>query len=246
MLNWLTRDRFNKACLDGNGTEALAALSTRNSNLTPVEGFMIACQLGSVEAVKAIADGKLSVSFSNGFIEACEFGRINVIDYMLTNERLAPYCSIERGLDVACCNGHLETVQYLVEEGASNLDGVLESICNEPIEQWNIARYLVSMGAFEGFDIDYGLEAACMHGHMHLAKLMVDNWVIDASFLPLLLGYPDLRFLSVFLFYDMFPEATHESEDFKEAVHELCDVFLTLQTKRIPNEIIRVKIFPYL
>jgi hypothetical protein len=215
-------------------------------NQSGIQRFTKACREGDVDTVKAIAI-VVSVNMAHGFVEACKYGHINVLEFLFSNEVTRPYCSGAWGFNVACCSGQLETVHYLFKKHVI-VSGGLKCICREPsFNHLDVVRYLLEVYNYNDRDCVEIMESACENGHVRIVELLLlDLWTTNEDSLAKLLECPNSRYLAVFVFFSKFSEEVRQRYEFKAALHELCVLFLGLQSKGLPKDLIHFKIIPYL
>jgi hypothetical protein len=258
------KEEFEKACKDENVPLAREILANPKAQLSYAEGFDIACGPGhSVQVVKATLDPFQPRSIVSGFKQACRFNSYKVVQFFLDGT-FGSLCDVELGLKLACRNGGLRTVKYLIEKGAKDFSGALYETCSNQTfygrdEHLHIVRHLLAIGTFSEASLNLSLEKACENEYLYITRLLVDKGANDFTQLSKFFRPPKLK-IPVFgkpwvrekrrnaacMFYSKFPTEVRKEELFKEAVHDLCGIFLGLQKKGIPKDLIRFNIFAYL
>jgi hypothetical protein len=244
------QEMFARACRAGNADDAIQLLRDPDTHLDYYRCKIVAYNVGT-PLVLDIFQQEFGIPTGEITDHACTIGRLEILKFFLVGTRRFGAC-IERGFDRACCYGQLEIMKYLIGKGADTFGSGLNAACGNPrylpcatFERVNTIKYLLSVGTFREDELVKAFEAACQNGFVNTVQVLLD-YGVNGSSLAMVLSHRKCRYLAVFKFRSVFCNDVIRTDEFKEAVHELCGVFLALQEKGIPNEIIRDKIFAYL
>jgi ankyrin repeat protein len=115
------------ACHNGHIDIADYFIKKGASNLD--EAFEEACQNNNTDILDYLIE-KGANNFENGFVIASEYGKMDLVKYFI-DKRLIGNISeiINSALCGACLNGHIDMVNYLVENGANDFEGAFEDAC---------------------------------------------------------------------------------------------------------------------
>jgi hypothetical protein len=239
---------FDQACEEGNLTEAIYILDHHRGFYDCTDGFIIACRKGNVELVKAMQrihdDGLFDV---RGFYAACGAGQFKVVDFLLsqTANRHTQLQYMNQGLGRAALLGKLDMVMYLVERGARSFIGALDDATVKP-QNTKVIRYLLSVAPPRPSLLGNTFRRVCISGCVHNVEAVLDSGPDVLIHFKELINQPKSAYLAVFKFYSKFPKDMRRDDFFRIAIHDLCSIFLGLEKKGVPKEIIRYKIFAYL
>jgi ankyrin repeat protein len=109
-------------------------------------------------------------------IKACETGDLKKVKSLVSrgvnihsHNDAALYCAAEYG--------HLNVVQYLIEQGSKGFDKLDDYILPRSAEKghFEIVKFLVEQGADIHSNNDYALRWAASNGHFEIVKFLVES-----------------------------------------------------------------------
>jgi len=186
----ISRDvEFLVACIDGNVTKVQTLLDTCAIGSSKLEtGFIFACKQGNLEMVVTLVNNDIpcSIRDSAGLKEASKNGFSEIVLYLLQSVN-PPNIHVDEDycLVWAARNGHLETVEILLEHGANihaQEDYALMWACkNGHLE---IVQYLLLNRATIHNDSYNALWWACEGGNIDIVKCVgaKANYVIHSDY----------------------------------------------------------------
>ena len=125
------------------------------------------------------------------FHEACKNGNLRAITNLLNNHNIDVHVDNEDGFRLACYNGHLNVVQYLLKNNfnidvhAENEDGFRVACGNGHL---NVVQYLLE----NNFNIDvhaeneYGFIWACCYGRLNVVKYLLTKMELTDKMIKIL------------------------------------------------------------
>ncbi len=138
-------------------------------NPTP-ERLVILCELGRVDYLERYKKEGVSFTNTDEMIEAaCVRGQLEVVQF------LREFLDIENStsLSLAARHGHLDLVDYLLNEGVNSWNALFVAVLNDRKE---IANFLVSRGVdVNGFFFDNPLSCAVSKGNLEMSQLLLSN-----------------------------------------------------------------------
>jgi len=122
-------------------------------------------------------NSQLQMPWRAGFIFACELGMRDLVDFLLTaNKKL----NLNDGLWGACCGGHREIVDLIIERGANNFIFGFQGACEGG--HLDLAKLMVEFitnGGHVFIPETSTLESACKNGHYNIVKFLTK---LESSF----------------------------------------------------------------
>jgi ankyrin repeat protein len=111
------------------------------------------------------------------FEEAAATGQVNLLDYLFSQLELPPEPEVlNHLLELAARNGHLEVVQFLVKEGATDFRPAMELA--ETAGQWPVYQYLEDALASQ---LNFGLLSAASEGDLDFVTYYVAEGATDIN-----------------------------------------------------------------
>lgn len=109
-----------------------------------------ACREGRLEFVKSFT-GDPSLDNNLAIRRASEYGHLEIVKFLLENEKVDPSDGNNYALQMACRNGHTKVVELLLKDGRVN-----------PADMRN-----------------YALKIASQYGHLEIVKLLLETEPLD-------------------------------------------------------------------
>ncbi len=103
----------------------------------------------------------------NNFCNACKRNDKEIVKSMINT---IPLDVINQGFRWACCNGHEDLIEFLIQHGVNNFNAGLSEACYN--NQLKIAKLMISKGA-NTFHV--GLYDSCRKRYKELVLLMLEN-----------------------------------------------------------------------
>lgn len=166
-------NEFLKACTSGNLrivnelSKILFVKDNLNSSIQTLlnDGYERACSNGHLNTVRLLIP-KVS-NFQHGILHASEKGYLEIV-HLLIGYSGNKYLYSNPALLNACQHGHLEIVDFLLQNGADNINEGLVNACWG--NQGTIVKYLIHHGAIS---FDAGMCNACSNVNLGLVELLI-------------------------------------------------------------------------
>ena len=181
------QNQITKACTDGN-LSLLKELTSKNDIFNVENNFTIACKNGHLEIVKYLIDNyqfDVHWNYDDAINNACVYGKLNVIVFLLENDRLHyNYEDVYNILFCACECGYLDVVKYFIEN--YNCDPhyddnkAIVSACENNC--LNVIKYLCETQKYYLNDIYSLFFCACKYGYLEIVEFIVENYNIDTHY----------------------------------------------------------------
>lgn len=180
------------ACYSDNITSAKMIIEACDEDFwtdLDIESFLgVACVEKRIEIVKLILEYEKKYSdnsseeyyffWDNVYSCACEGGDKDIINLIVDRAKQATNkdVDINGGLSGACAGGHIELINQMILEGATDWNSALLFACGGGHQQ--IVQLLIEKGAT---NINDGFVVACKEGHTNIAKFLIEkgatNWI---------------------------------------------------------------------
>lgn len=171
---------FINACESGNIQMAKYIMTTSTNKYPKFDwsfwfewDLVIGCRSGNVEIVKLFVENG-AWNYDSGMYEACKHNYIDIVKFLISRHECEDECYMECIYE-AGCQGHLETVNLLIENGANDwTEGFNGGCAGGNID---IINLMIAKGANNWSE---GMKYACEGGHVDVVKIMIakgaTNW----------------------------------------------------------------------
>jgi ankyrin repeat protein len=133
---------------------------------------------------------------SISFFDACETGKLDIIENLLSENKINIYIHKYEAFKLSCSNGHVDVVKYLLTIKDINInvykdDGkIFKKICTDGY--FDLVVLILNINENIHYDIcKKSFREACVNGHVKIAKYL-------EKYLPASVNEPFCRFNSLF------------------------------------------------
>ena len=141
-----------------------------------VQGLRLAIVHGHFDAVKTIIKKGYDLQNNDEFdptYYAASAGQLEILEYFVEEHKLTIH---ENALRIAALEGHLETIKYLVRNGADIKDEGSTALLFAADHNYpDVVEYLAIKGADVEIRNNEPLRLSCARGHLETTKRLIEN-----------------------------------------------------------------------